>query len=1672
MRKAYSWLVAPSLMLVISVLLLCGRTRAQVPDPAVSAEKPQPGGGHHYIGLGTETVNPATGLLTFNLPIQTPAGRSLSFPFGISYSSAEQYYLTHITSAMGWVQRDSSPYEVNGWSYQLPVFTSSARISRTWNKVVGGQPVYAQCDATIGHTFSGLGGTQYTLLVGYTFAEPKTAASSTDCESSFVTTSNLHGIGAVITPGNGSCLGGACSASLYVYDPSGTKYVFGYAYPPSVEGDAPNPVAAALASSITDRNGNQIVLAGQGYKDTAGRSVVSWSGIGNNGDTVSISGLSNPITIHWTNISGTHTETATEVDGNSTPGCSLSSGETFSSTGISEIDLLPNGQKYTFSYDPTFGRVSKIVFPSGGYVRYVWGLNSQSAETYLYYAMQNGAFGEFSTYACYVRYDEAVVKDRYVSFDGSTEVLHQHFDYGTTWQSDFTKGFVTKQTTVTTTDNVTNQTTITTYNYIGLRPDQGPYDVGGRVASQIPVESSVVYQNGSGSTLETINKTWGSFNQLIGDQIILDNGQGKTTLRCYNSDEQVTALYEYDFQANGGKPADPSCVSSSGLNQSAIGPLLRQTTTLYQPFFQGFTNGQISGTHIVNAPETITVANGAGSTAKQTTFSYTDTVQASGTGVGLVSPPGTDRGNVASISKEISSGLWATTSYTYFDTGQLQSTTDPCGNTTCSDMPSGASFTTTYSYNDSYSSGTPPGQTNAYLTHMTNPLGQSETFSYDYNKGLLTSHKDQNDINAGRAGTTYSYGDPLARLTQVNYPDGGQTAYAYNDSTYSSSANTPNITATTLVNASTNQIVTKAMDGVGHTVRTILATDPNGPVSTDTTYDGFGRTHSVSNPYASTNDSTYGITTYSYDTLGRTLTVQNPDASTRTMSYTGRATLDSDEGNGTRRVQRISQVDGLGRVTSLCEVTSTTLPVGSNPTPTSCGLDISATGFLTTYSYDTLDNVLAVSQGSLAGRSFNYDYLSRLTSATNPESGTITYNYDSNSNVSSKTAPLPNQTNSSTTVIVKHTYDPLNRITSTWYTDSTPSNYFAYDQTSGWGHTLTNSIGRMTSESRTTTGQNSQSIFSYDPMGRVANVWGCTPINCGSGSFAFSYTYDYAGNLTSASNGLGTVITYGPYNGANEPTAVTSSLSDSNHPGTLMNNITYNPLRKFVTAGVGNDVIYEHFTYSNRGVPTSYWACTGGSGPCNSQTLLYTYAVNGSSGVAPNGDFLSVTDTVNGNWTYTYDDFNRLSTAVGSTGLGCSWDYDRYGNRWHQNTHQGSCTTPTFSFTGNNNRMDCSSCYDAAGNLLNDGTHNYTYDAENRIVQVDGGNTATYVYDADGRRIQKTTSGTTVDYLYDLEGHEITEVSSGGVWNRGEVYADGEHLATYRNGTTYFNFSDWLGTERARATIGGVVCETIASLPFGDSQTITGSCGDTSPKHFTGKERDSETGLDMFGARYYANSMGRFMTPDWSSAPIPIPYADLDDPQSLNQYGYVRNNPLNRTDSDGHCTVEGKERSFLWCVAHALGFVETQKERSARIASERKLLLASATSAAMRTRFEKMTDTQIDELYKGIQDFARQQDETSPLASAVVMTQWGWSGSKAYREARNQLKQPGTHENLGGKVPTQDEAVQMIEESGGTIDRIEEGHGPDSVSSHNQPHINYTTAGGDKATVIIQAVTH
>jgi len=115
------------------------------------------------------------------------------------------------------------------------------------------------------------------------------------------------------------------------------------------------------------------------------------------------------------------------------------------------------------------------------------------------------------------------------------------------------------------------------------------------------------------------------------------------------------------------------------------------------------------------------------------------------------------------------------------------------------------------------------------------------------------------------------------------------------------------------------------------------------------------------------------------------------------------------------------------------------------------------------------------------------------------------------------------------------------------------------------------------------------------------------------------------------------------------------------------------------------------------------------------------------------------------------------------------------------------------------------------------------------------------------------------------------------------------------------------GTPRVQTDVTGAIEESYSNLPFGDGFTVIPSTGapqtadDATEHHFTGKERDAESGNDYFEARYYSSAMGRFMSPDWSNSPEAVPYADLENPQTLNLYSYAGNNPLVYVDADGHC---------------------------------------------------------------------------------------------------------------------------------------------------------------------------
>ncbi len=466
---------------------------------------------------------------------------------------------------------------------------------------------------------------------------------------------------------------------------------------------------------------------------------------------------------------------------------------------------------------------------------------------------------------------------------------------------------------------------------------------------------------------------------------------------------------------------------------SSPGPLLRTTQShfLYQD------NANYLNTGLLDRPAYSKVYDGSGNIVAQTSFTYDGSPLTATSGV-----PGHDytnfgannptRGNLTQVSHwRNTDGSWISTSHAYDDLGNLRSTTDPNGNAT------------SFSYDDNWANTicVPAGvNTLVYGTQVTNALNQKTKAAYYPCTGLVQARQNQNDINAGRTGTTFTY-DLLNRPLAVSNPDGGQTSLDYHGD-----ALPLKVTRTVVATPNPSIIASTVYDPLGRVSRTSLDSDPEGVDYTDTTYDKLGRVATVSNLYRTTSDPMYGITQSQYDALDRVTQVTKQDGSISTVTYSGNCVTGTDEAGKARKACS----DALGRLTQVWED-----PAGLN--------------YETDYQYDTLGNLLRVDQKGSAStdsskwrtRLFTYNSLSQLLTANNPESGTISYAYDADGNLLQKTSPAPNQTGSAT-VTTTYSYDALHRVTQKSYSDiTTPPAYYMFDVPSQWGLTITNVVGRL-----------------------------------------------------------------------------------------------------------------------------------------------------------------------------------------------------------------------------------------------------------------------------------------------------------------------------------------------------------------------------------------------------------------------------------------------------------------------------------------------------------------------------------------------------------------------------------------------------------------------------------
>jgi len=247
-----------------------------------------------------------------------------------------------------------------------------------------------------------------------------------------------------------------------------------------------------------------------------------------------------------------------------------------------------------------------------------------------------------------------------------------------------------------------------------------------------------------------------------------------------------------------------------------------------------------------------------------------------------------------------------------------------------------------------------------------------------------------------------------------------------------------------------------------------------------------------------------------------------------------------------------------------------------------------------------------------------------------------------------------------------------------------------------------------------------------------------------------------------------------------------------------------------------------------------------------------------------------------------YDAYNRLTSAA-ETGGSNEWpaqtySYDAFGNRAVTAGYiPNPCCTPTaLSQYTNNQWLGTSVSYDAAGNQKTLPSRSFTYDAENRVITATEPNmpAISYVYDGEGKRVQKTVGTAITSYVYDAFGQLTAEYAT----------------QSSTNGLLYLT-ADPLGSTRLITSSTGAVQECNDYFPFGEDIQSTlggrGSCypsgvypssPDIASQKFTGKERDAETGMDYFGARYFSGPQGRFTSAD----PFTVTPSRVVDPQQLN----------------------------------------------------------------------------------------------------------------------------------------------------------------------------------------------
>jgi RHS repeat-associated protein len=837
-------------------------------------------------------------------------------------------------------------------------------------------------------------------------------------------------------------------------------------------------------------------------------------------------------------------------------------------------------------------------------------------------------------------------------------------------------------------------------------------------------------------------------------------------------------------------------------------------------------------------------------------------------------------GNLTTESSLVSGSTYLTKSSTHNANGTVATATDV----------NGAQSTPTY------------GACNGLMpTSIAEPLSLSISMTWDCNGGVMTAKTDENGQTIYTNYFVNSSADPFYRPLQTKDALGNITNFTY-------SVNSTESAMLFNSGASTVDVLT-TFDGFGQAIDTQKRQAP-GSANWDTVstaYDLMGRVASVSQPCTTTAGAkcpATPATLFQYDAVSRPILTTDAGNGTVSYSYSKNDTLvvlgPAPAGENTKSKQ--NEYDGLGRLASVCELTSAT---GSG----NCAQATSQTGYWTKYTYDTLNNLTGVTQDAQGsptqGRTYSYDDLGRMLSEVDPESNTTQYFYDTAPSTPGVACPgtyngdlvKTYDANGNTTC---YTYDGLHRELTASYpagpnSASTAAKTFVYDATT---FTCSNGANVKSRLAEAFTGPSASKItdigYCYSPRGKNTDLYESTPH---SGGYYHTTTAYWANGILQSLGGVGQQNAYS-YAPDGEGRLYSATQNTTNYVSATTYNAGSQPLTVSLFNNNGDN---DTYTYdSNTGRMATYTFTVGATPQSMAGTL--TWNANGTLSK------LAITDGFNASGTETckygdptasvagYDDLSRIISANCGTPWSQSFSYDPFGNI----TKSGSITwMPGYNQSTNRYTLGGTS-YDSNGNLLNDSFHSYAWDANNHPVTITSPNGSTtcgttgvtcLTYDAMRRMVEKNVAGTFSEIEYGptgkvavMNGH-TTQLQAYVPLPGGEVLSPGPDT---------FWHTDWLGSARLATSAGGRTATfDRAFAPFGEAyDTVTGG---TSQLDFTGLTRDTVSDEYDTENRELHPNQGRWISPD----PLGMGAADPINPQSWNLYAFVMNNPLALVDADG-----------------------------------------------------------------------------------------------------------------------------------------------------------------------------